>query len=83
MSIQDGIKFIRQVRDSEELRDQVLALDASSTAEHEALDGLVRIGAEAGLHFTAEELRQAHSHDWAMRWAHFHRGQPTRAETEA
>lgn len=81
MSIQNGIEFIQQVRSNEELRDQVRALEESSTPEHGDLTGLVRIGAEAGFHFTVDELRKAHTHDWAMRWAHFHRGETTRAGT--
>ncbi len=77
MSVQNGFRFIQKIRGDDALRERVRAMQDAPEPEHGTLDGLVRIGAEAGFDFTAEELVRAHRADWAMRWAHFHRNEST------
>jgi hypothetical protein len=59
MSIQDALAFIAQVRGDQSAADRLTDLSAA-----------VEAGRSLGLHFTADELRTAHVHDWAIRWLH-------------
>ncbi len=63
MSIQTALQFIQKVRQEEQLKNQIQALEGGA-----GLADLVSIGAATGFIFTAAELQQAHKHDWAMRW---------------
>jgi predicted ribosomally synthesized peptide with nif11-like leader len=63
MSVQTALQFIQQVRADVGLKSKLLALNNSPD-----LETLVKLGAEAGVTFTVEELQAAHKHDWAMRW---------------
>jgi predicted ribosomally synthesized peptide with nif11-like leader len=69
MSIQAAFQFIGRARREEMLRQQISSLGQEAT-----LDRLIAIAAAAGFSFTAEELRQAHKYDWAMRWVRYHHG---------
>lgn len=60
MSVQNALAFISRVRSDESL--QIRLLDLSQAVD---------MGGSLGLHFTAEELRTAHAHDWAIRWLHY------------
>ena len=71
MSVQAAVLFIHRLRTDEALRLEVAALEGLDSRE--MLTRLVTIGGRAGFQFSIEELHQAHGHDWAMRWAHFHR----------
>lgn len=67
MSAQAALHFIAATREHEALREAICHRDADRS-----LDELVRIGAEAGFAFSAEELQTAFRHDWTMR--HFRSG---------
>jgi predicted ribosomally synthesized peptide with nif11-like leader len=62
----DALRFIHSARSDPRLAEQIRALGA----EVRVAD-LVRLGAEAGFHFTEEELRAAHGRDWVMRWLRY------------
>ena len=64
MSLQAAISFLREARRDEDIRHDLDALDGGVS-----LEDLVAVGGRAGYGFSAEELRQAHVHDWRMRWA--------------
>lgn len=66
MSLQNALQFIRRAREDEALKIRIQALGGQAD-----LEGLARIGAEAGMAFTVEELQEAFRQDWAMRWLHF------------
>jgi predicted ribosomally synthesized peptide with nif11-like leader len=66
MAIQDALRFIHEARRDEALRRELEALNDEVT-----MDDLVFVAAATGFSFTAEELRQAHMHDWRMRWARY------------
>jgi predicted ribosomally synthesized peptide with nif11-like leader len=66
MSVRAALQFIRQVRTDLALKDKINALGPIPD-----LADILPIGAEAGFKFTVEELRRAHNHDWAMRWAYY------------
>ena len=66
MSLRAALQFIAAVRDRSELADRLEALGLDA-----ALDDVVRVGAESGFHFTGAELRDAHQHDWGMRWVRY------------
>jgi predicted ribosomally synthesized peptide with nif11-like leader len=68
MSIQQALQFIQEIRGDEQLREQVASLRASGV-----LQELVSLGTERGFHFSEEDLRRAHQHDWAMRWIRHNR----------
>ncbi len=64
--MQIAYQFIHKVRQDRCLQNQV------RERNHEiGLEELVRLGSEEGFAFTAEELRLAHKHDWAMRWIRY------------
>jgi predicted ribosomally synthesized peptide with nif11-like leader len=68
MTVHTALQFIQEARRDGPLRRKLEALPDEVTMED-----LVQVGAAAGLSFTAEELQQAHAHDWRMRWTHFKR----------
>lgn len=55
---------MQHARGDEAQRQELRDLGDDATPER-----LVALGAAAGFIFTAEELQQAHRHDWTMRWA--------------
>ena len=61
MSTKAAFQFIQSIRSQDTALKERVGQDAD-------LDHLVQIGAEAGFEFTAEELREAYKHHWAMRW---------------
>jgi len=63
MSTQAALQFIRQIRHDENMKQKIKALASS-----DELEGLVRVGAEAGFLFSKADLQLAHKHDWVMRW---------------
>lgn len=66
MSVQTALRFIQQARHDKALRRELAAPGDAVTLEQ-----IIQIAAAAGFSFTAEELQQAHKHDWAMRWARY------------
>ena len=74
MSLQAALQWMQHVRGDEAQRQALRDLGDDVTSER-----LVALGAAAGFSFTAEELQQAHRHDWAMRWARYNK--PRAAET--
>jgi predicted ribosomally synthesized peptide with nif11-like leader len=66
MAVQDALRFIHQARQDEILRGELEALGYDVS-----MDDLVRVAAASGFGFTEEELREAHVHDWRMRWARY------------
>ena len=69
MSLQAALHFIAATRQRDPLREAIRRRDPDRS-----LDELVRIGAEAGFDFSADELQTAFRHDWTMR--HFRSGSP-------
>ncbi len=65
MSIQNALEFLRVAR-----RDEAIQRGLDVPNELGWAD-LVRIGAQAGLHFSTDELQRAHALDWRMRWARY------------
>ena len=63
MSLAAAIAFVRAVRADSALAERVRALGADAS-----LDEVAAIAAAAGHGCSADELRQAHRHDWALRW---------------
>ncbi len=66
MSLRAALQFIVAVRDRPELAHRIEALGLDAT-----LEDVVRVGAESGFDFTTVELRDAHQHDWGMRWVRY------------
>jgi predicted ribosomally synthesized peptide with nif11-like leader len=66
MSIQQALRFIAEVRSDPNLVRDVQDLGPGAT-----LDRLVALGKARGFSFTAEELREAHKHDWTLRRARY------------
>jgi predicted ribosomally synthesized peptide with nif11-like leader len=60
------MRFIRAVRENEDLNRRVDALGSGGS-----LAELVTIGREAGFDFTEAELRDAHARDWSLRWVRY------------
>jgi predicted ribosomally synthesized peptide with nif11-like leader len=67
MSVQVALRFIRQIRQDEGLWQAVSAL-GKDPLSGVAMEDLVAVAAAAGFEFRAEDLREAHRIDWAMRW---------------
>jgi hypothetical protein len=61
-AVQAALTFIARVRADAELRDRIR--DEAADGD---LDAVVRLAAECGLHFTADDLRAAFRQDWSMR----------------
>lgn len=66
MGVREALAFTAAVRERPALAERVAALGPAAT-----LDDVVAIAAEAGFAMTAEDLRSAHRHDWAMRTARY------------
>ena len=66
--VQVALRFLRAVREDSALATRVGALDPA-----DGLDPVMRVAREAGFHFSAEDLRQAHAHDWALRRVRYSR----------
>jgi hypothetical protein len=66
MSMQVALQFIRRAREEESLQSRIQALGPAVD-----LAGLVEVGMEAAMAFTADELQAAFKHDWQMRWFHY------------
>ena len=66
MAIQDALGFIQEARRDEALRRELEGLEDEVT-----LEDLAHVAAASGFTFTAEELQEAHAHDWRMRWARY------------
>lgn len=63
MSVPEALRFLSEVKQDPALRDRLRGLGAPAD-----LEPVRRVGAAAGFAFTADELRTAFKHDWAMRW---------------
>jgi predicted ribosomally synthesized peptide with nif11-like leader len=63
MSVENALRFIVAVRSDESLKDRIRLVPPE-----QGLEAVVRIAAEAGFAFSAEDLRAAHRHEWGMRW---------------
>jgi hypothetical protein len=66
VSVATAMAFVAAVRERPDLAAGVEALGRDVEIAQ-----LVALGAGAGFAFTAEELRTAHGHDWAMRWIRY------------
>ena len=65
MSLGDALRFIREARASERVRDRLAAAGDGGAEE------LAAIGAELGFDFTPAEFDDAFRRDWAMRLVHY------------
>ncbi|GEM_PF-2804125 len=63
MPLRDALLFIEELRRNDALRESIRAMEAEPD-----LQEIVRAGQEAGLTFTADELRAAFGHDTTLRW---------------
>ena len=66
MSLQAALHFIQKIRRDETLRKKI--------ERHQQLisfEDVVALGSRAGFAFTADDLRTAFKHDWAMRWCRY------------
>jgi hypothetical protein len=63
MSIQNALTFIRRARE-----DETLTVRLRSQGHNLDLQYVITLAAQGGLTFSEQELREAFSHDWAMRW---------------
>src|SRR4051794_10742257 len=66
--VQVALRFLRAVREDSALAARVGALDPA-----DGLDPVVRVARDAGFHFSVEDLREAHAHDWALRRVRYSR----------
>jgi len=62
MSVRDAMQFIARVRREETIKTQLRGLGIDPD-----LDQVVAIGSAMGLHFSADELRNAYGYEWTMR----------------
>lgn len=74
MSVKTALNFIQRVRQDSVVRGRLEALRNVSD-----LQEVVRIGADAGFEFTAQDLRAAFKHDWGMRWMFYGGGRSEEA----
>jgi Nif11 domain len=63
MTVKAALAFIDRVRRDERLRDKIALLGRDPS-----LEALVRLGEAESFGFTSRELREAHRHDWTLRW---------------
>lgn len=63
MSLRPALQFIAAIRSRPDLAARLTALGPEAT-----LDEIASIATESGFAVTADDLRRAHPHDWAMRW---------------
>jgi hypothetical protein len=63
MTVKAAQQFIDRVRQDARLRDKIALLGRDPTLEQ-----LVQLGEAGGYSFTDLELREAHRHDWMLRW---------------
>ena len=66
MSVQNALKFIQASGNNPLLRKQLQSLGYQAE-----LEDIIRMGAQEGLQFTAEEFRTAFTKDWEMRRYYF------------
>jgi Nif11 domain len=63
MTVKAALAFIDRVRRDERLRDKIALLGRDPS-----LEALVRLGEAESFGFSSRELREAHRHDWTLRW---------------
>jgi hypothetical protein len=63
LAVKAALAFIDRVRRDERLRDKIALLGRDPS-----LEALARLGEDESFSFTARELREAHRHDWTLRW---------------
>lgn len=66
MSLQAALQFIQTIRQDESLRNNI-----ERDGQQISFSNVVALGNETGFAFTADELRRAFKHDWAMRWIRY------------
>ena len=62
MSVQDALQFIARVRGDAQLKEEIRQLGIDPE-----LSAIVAIGAQLGMRFTVEDLRNAYGYEWNMR----------------
>jgi Nif11 domain len=63
LAVKAALAFIDRVRRDERLRDKIALLGRDPS-----LEALARLGEAESFSFTSRELREAHRHDWTLRW---------------
>jgi hypothetical protein len=61
-----ALRFLRAARTDAALHERVALLDPA-----DGLEPVLELASEAGFHFSVDELRRAHAHDWALRLARY------------